>query len=167
MYATPPPPLRDVVWLPPASGESHCFTNGSRAFAYIRPFSVGSSTSEFAGWPSVDKNVVRSGTYMLPLGEDIEQGGLAGTKSAYEGRKCTGLDMTVKLVEKPTGSTTQISRECCCLERLCTCKGVERYARDIATIPFPDPCRQQRCRRYRSREVQPSRRHPQAGGPLV
>ena len=42
---------------------------------------------------------------MLPLGEDIEESGLAGTRSAHEGRRCTGLDMTVKLVEKPTGST--------------------------------------------------------------
>ena len=42
---------------------------------------------------------------MLPLGEDIEASGLAGTRSAHEGRKCTGFYMTVNLVEKPTGST--------------------------------------------------------------
>ena len=87
-----PPPLRDVVWLPPASGESHCFTNGSRAFVYIRPFSVGSSTSEFiAEWPSVDKDVARSDTNMLPLGEDIEESGLAGTKVPKRGVSVPGL----------------------------------------------------------------------------
>ena len=42
---------------------------------------------------------------MLPLGEDIEASGLAGKRSTHEGRKCTGLDMTVKLVERPMGST--------------------------------------------------------------
>ena len=42
---------------------------------------------------------------MLPLGEDIEESGLAGTKSTHEGRRCTGLDMTVNLAEKLTGST--------------------------------------------------------------
>ena len=41
---------------------------------------------------------------MLPLGENIEASGLAGTRSTHEGRKCAGLDMTVKLAEKPTGS---------------------------------------------------------------
>ena len=71
-----------------------------------RSDSVGSSTSEFiVEWPSVDKDVARSDTDMLPLGEDIEARGLAGTKSAHERRKCTGLYMTVNLVEKPTGST--------------------------------------------------------------
>ena len=50
-------------------------------------------------------DVSRSDADMLPLGEDIEESGLAGTRSAHEGRRCTGLDMTVKLVEKPTGST--------------------------------------------------------------
>ena len=70
-----------------------------------RLFSVGSSTSEStAEWPSVDMDVVRSDTDMLPLGEDTEVSGLAGIKSAHEGRKYTGLDMTIKLVEKPTGS---------------------------------------------------------------
>ena len=41
---------------------------------------------------------------MLPLGEDIEASGLAGTRRAHEGRKCTGIDMTVKLAEKPMGT---------------------------------------------------------------
>ena len=71
-----------------------------------RLFSVGSSTSEStAEWHSVDKDVARSDTDMLPLGEDIGASGLAGTRSAHEGRKCTGLDMTVNLVKKPTGFT--------------------------------------------------------------
>ena len=71
-----------------------------------RSDSVGSSTSEFiVEWPSVDKDVARSGTDILPLGEDIEASGLAGTRSAHEGRECTGFDMVVKFVEKPTGST--------------------------------------------------------------
>ena len=97
--------------MPPANRESRCFTNGSRAFVYIRPFSVGSCTSEFiAEWTSVDKNVARSDTYMLPLGEDIEASGLAGTKSAHEGRKHTGLDMTISLVEKPTRSQVKVLR---------------------------------------------------------
>ena len=91
--------------MPQASGESRCFTNGSRAFVYARLFSVGSSTSEFiAERPgrSVDKDVARlSDIDMLPLGEDIEASGLAGTISAHEGRKCTGLlGMTVR---KPRG----------------------------------------------------------------
>ena len=99
------PLLRDVVWLPQASGKYHCFTNGSRAFVYLRPFSVGSSTSEFiAEWSSVDKDVARSDTDMLPLGGDIEASGLVGTRSAHEGRKCTGLNMTVNPMDKPTGS---------------------------------------------------------------
>ena len=42
---------------------------------------------------------------MLPLGEDVEASGLAGTRGSHEGRECTGIDMTVNLVEKPTGST--------------------------------------------------------------
>ena len=62
--------------------------------------------SEFiAEGPSVDKDVARSDTDMLPLGEDIGASGLAGTRSAHEGRKCAGLHMTVNLVKKPMGST--------------------------------------------------------------
>ena len=78
---------------------------------YIRPFSAGSSTSEFiADRPSVDKDVARSDTDMLPLGEDIEASGLAGTRGAHEGRKRTGLDMTASLVEKPTRSQVKVLR---------------------------------------------------------
>ena len=48
-------------------------------------------SESIAEWPSVDKDVARSDTDMLPLGDDIEASGLAGTRSTHEGVSVPGL----------------------------------------------------------------------------
>ena len=97
--------LRDVVRLPQVSGESHGLTDGSCAFVYVHLFSVGGSTGEVASeWLSIDKEITRDDTDILPLSEDVEASGLSGTRSTHEGGHRTRLDVTINFVEESASS---------------------------------------------------------------
>jgi hypothetical protein len=98
--------FRDVVRLPQVSGKPHGLTDGSCAFVYIHLFSVGSPTREVAPeWLSTYEEIARNDTDVLPLSEDVEAGGLSGTRSTHESGHRAGLDVTRNLVEESKRST--------------------------------------------------------------
>ena len=78
--------------------------DSSRTLVYIHLLGVGGVTSEVATErSSIDKEITRHDTGILPLSKNIEAHGLFGAISTHESRHCTGLD--IHLVEESKSST--------------------------------------------------------------